>query len=106
MPHAFGIRGRHYDDFWTSASHSGIRQMINVASGLDTRAYRLPWPDGTIVYEIDMPRVIEFKRTTLPRLGAVPKAGLHTIGADLRQIEATFPARWRSRSAGTCQVPS
>ena len=93
MPHAFGIRARHYDDFWTSASHSGIRQMVNVASGLDTRAYRLPWPDGTIVYEIDMPRVIEFKRTTLARLGAVPKAGLHTIGADLRQ---SWPATLRA----------
>ena len=85
MPYAFGIRTHHYDDFWTSSSHAGIRQMVNVASGLDSRAYRLPWPGKTIVYEIDMPGVIEFKRSTLARLGAVPKACMRAVGADLRQ---------------------
>ena len=36
-----------------------------LASGLDSRAYRLPWPDGTVVYEIDQPQVIEFKTATM-----------------------------------------
>ena len=35
---------------------TGVRQAVILASGLDTRAYRLPWPAGTVVYEIDQPR--------------------------------------------------
>jgi methyltransferase (TIGR00027 family) len=85
MPHVFGIRARFFDEIWTSASHAGIRQMVNVASGLDSRAYRLAWPDETVVYEIDKPEVLEFKRSALARLGAVPKTELHTVGVDLRQ---------------------
>jgi methyltransferase (TIGR00027 family) len=84
MPHVFGIRTRHFDAFWTSACGAGIRQMVNVASGLDSRAYRLPWPEGTVVYEIDQPEVIEFKRSALTHLGAEPLVELHTVGADLR----------------------
>jgi methyltransferase (TIGR00027 family) len=85
MPHVFGIRARHYDQFWTSAAHAGIRQMVNVASGLDSRGYRLPWSDEIVVYEIDKPEVIEFKRSALARLDATPKTELHTVAADLRQ---------------------
>ena len=43
-----------------------------LASGLDARAYRLPWPAGTTVFEIDQARVIEFKTATLADLGAAP----------------------------------
>jgi methyltransferase (TIGR00027 family) len=85
MPYVFGIRARHYDKFWRSASRAGIRQMVNVASGLDSRAYRLPWPDAVVVYEIDKPEVIEFKRSAFAHLGAMPKTELRTVGVDLRQ---------------------
>lgn len=85
MPYVFGIRARHYDGFLMSAFRSGIRQMVNVASGLDTRAYRLSWPDDTVLFEIDVPGVIEFKKSALARLGAVPRTELHTIGVDLGQ---------------------
>ena len=47
----------------------GIRQAVILASGLDSRPYRLPWPEGTVVYEIDQPQVIEFKTTTMSRSG-------------------------------------
>jgi methyltransferase (TIGR00027 family) len=85
MPYFYGSRARYFDEFWTSASQVGIRQMVNVASGLDSRVYRLPWADGTIVYEIDIPEVIEFKRSALAYVGALPKTELRTIGVDLRE---------------------
>ena len=42
-------------------SSAGIRQVVILAAGLDSRAYRLAWPDGTVVYEIDLPKVLEYK---------------------------------------------
>jgi methyltransferase (TIGR00027 family) len=66
-----------------------VRQAVILASGLDTRAYRLPWPDGTTVYEIDQPAVIEFKTRTLADLGAKPTANRRTVPIDLR---ADWPA--------------
>ncbi|MES3640260.1 SAM-dependent methyltransferase, partial [Mycobacterium intracellulare] len=61
------------------------RQVVIVASGLDSRAYRLPWPAGTTVYEIDQPEVIAFKTATLAEIGAAPTAELRTVGVDLRE---------------------
>ena len=63
---------------------AGIRQAVILASGLDTRAYRLPWPAGTVVYEIDQPQVIDFKTNTLADLGANPTAERRTVSIDLR----------------------
>ena len=65
---------RFFDDFFTGATGAGIGQAVILASGLDTRAYRLGWPAGTVVYEIDQPQVIEFKTSTLADLGATPNA--------------------------------
>ena len=64
---------------------AGIRQVVILAAGLDARAYRLPWPAGTVVYEIDQPEVIAFKTTTLTGLGAEPIADRRTVAIDLRQ---------------------
>ncbi len=84
MNEQIAVRTRFFDDFFTSATESGIRQAVILASGLDTRAYRLPWPDGTVVYEIDQPQVIEFKTRTLGDLGAEPTAHRRTVSIDLR----------------------
>ncbi len=78
------VRTRFFDDFFIDATASGIRQAVILASGLDSRAYRLPWPDGTVVYEIDQPEVIEFKSRTLAGLGAEPTAQRHNVPIDLR----------------------
>ena len=64
MTDVMAVRTRFFDDFFIDAG-PGIRQAVILASGLDTRAYRLPWPAGTVVYEIDQPEVIEFKTGTL-----------------------------------------
>jgi methyltransferase (TIGR00027 family) len=79
------VRTRFFDDFFVNATEGGIRQAVILASGLDTRAYRLPWPAGTVVYEIDQPQVIEFKTTTLADLGADPTAERRTVSIDLRE---------------------
>ena len=59
------VRTRWFDKLFTDAAAAGVRQAVILAAGLDARAYRLPWPDGTTVYELDQPEVIEFKTQTL-----------------------------------------
>ncbi|MCV7093123.1 class I SAM-dependent methyltransferase [Mycobacterium interjectum] len=81
----FAARARFYDDYFAAAGKEGVRQVVIVASGLDARPYRLAWPAGTTVYEIDQPEVIAFKTATLAEVGAAPTAELRTIGIDLRE---------------------
>jgi methyltransferase (TIGR00027 family) len=98
------VRTRFFDDFFTGATADGVRQAVILASGLDTRAYRLPWPAGTVVYEIDQPRVIAFKTGTLADLGAAPTAEHRSIAIDLRDdwpaalaqggFDVTQPTAW------------
>lgn len=75
------VRTRFYDEFFLDA---GLEQAVILASGLDSRAYRLPWPAGTVVYELDQPEVVEFKTRTLAALGAEPTAERRAVAADLR----------------------
>ncbi|MBO0866487.1 MAG: class I SAM-dependent methyltransferase, partial [Mycobacterium sp.] len=74
------VRTRFFDDFFAAATDAGVRQAVILASGLDTRAYRLRWPAGTVVYEIDQPQVIDFKTTTLADLGAAPSTERRAVG--------------------------
>jgi methyltransferase (TIGR00027 family) len=76
MGRGMAVRTRFYDNFFLDATRSGIRQAVIVAAGLDSRAYRLPWPEGTVVYE--------FKTSTLRKLGAEPTAERRTVPVDLR----------------------
>ncbi len=84
MCEQIAVRTRFFDDFFTDATASGIRQAVILASGLDTRAYRLTWPAGTVVFEVDQPAVLAFKTRTLAELAAEPGAELHTVPIDLR----------------------
>jgi len=104
MVDTFAARARFYDDYFAEASGTGLRQVVIVASGLDSRPYRLSWPAGTTLYEIDQPEVIEFKTTTLSELGAIPGAEHRPAGIDLREdwpaalhqagFDATQPTAW------------
>lgn len=78
------VRTRFYDDFLLQAAAVGVRQVVILAAGLDARAYRLPWPAGITVYEIDRAPVIEFKSRVLAENGASPAAARRTVGVDLR----------------------
>jgi methyltransferase (TIGR00027 family) len=85
MVDTFAARARFYDDYLAAAGIAGLRQVVIVASGLDSRSYRLRWPAETTVYEIDQPEVIAFKTATMAELGAAPTAELRTVGIDLRE---------------------
>jgi methyltransferase (TIGR00027 family) len=83
MTDILAARTRYIDAFFAEAADAGIRQAVILASGLDARAYRLPWA-GTTVYEIDQPQVIEFKTATIAHLGAEPTADVRAVPIDLR----------------------
>ena len=84
LAEGMAVRTRFFDNFFTEAAAAGVRQAVILAAGLDTRAYRLPWPSGTVVFEVDQPQVIEFKTRTLADLGAAPAADRRTVAVDLR----------------------
>jgi len=77
-----GVRTRYFDTFFSRAATAGVRQIVLLAAGLDSRAYRLDWPDGTVVYELDQPRVLDFKRAALA--GVRPTAQRREVAVDLR----------------------
>ena len=85
MTDVMAVRTRYFDEFFAQGAKAGIRQAVILASGLDARAYRLRWPSGTTVYEIDQPQVIEFKTATLAQLGATPTVNHLVVAIDLRQ---------------------
>ncbi len=84
MPEAMAVRTRFFDSFFREATQAGIRQAVILASGLDARAYRLDWPAGMTVFEVDQPQVIAFKTSTLADLGAEPTADRRAVAIDLR----------------------
>ncbi|PXX05383.1 class I SAM-dependent methyltransferase [Mycolicibacterium moriokaense] len=104
MADVMAVRTRFFDDFFMNAGAAGIRQAVILASGLDSRPYRLPWPQGSTVYEIDQPKVIEFKSTTMTEIGATPTAERRAVSIDLREdwpaalrrsgFDETQPTAW------------
>ena len=87
------VRTNFFDTYFADAVSAGIRQVVILASGLDSRAYRLDWPAGTTVYEIDQPQVLDFKSTTLADNGVTPSAERRVVPIDLRQ---DWPAALRA----------
>ncbi len=87
------VRTHFFDAHFTAAVAAGIRQVVILASGLDSRAYRLDWPAGTTVYEIDQPKVLAYKTATLATHGATPSADRREVPIDLRQ---DWPAALRA----------
>lgn len=98
------VRTLFFDEFFHSATDGGLRQVVILASGLDARVWRLPWPDNTVVYELDRPQVLDFKVATLAPHAAHPRADLVYVPVDLRQdwpqalvaagFEASAPTAW------------
>ncbi|EUA88976.1 methyltransferase, TIGR00027 family protein [Mycobacterium ulcerans str. Harvey] len=97
FPRLYGVQTRFFDDFFRSAA-AGTKQAVIVAAGLDSWAYRLEWPSGTTVFEIDLAQVLEFKARVLQRHGVEPKARRNEVAADLRtDWPATLHAAGSSR---------
>ncbi len=98
------VRTHFFDEYFDNAVKAGIRQVVILAAGLDARAYRLNWPDGTAVYEIDQPKVLEYKTGILQRHGAAPTASRRPVPVDLRDdwpaalaaagFDRTRPTAW------------
>ncbi|MEU9119382.1 SAM-dependent methyltransferase [Streptomyces sp. NPDC048506] len=103
------LRTRFFDDYLREATtgrpseatteHSSVaagghalRQVVILAAGLDTRAYRLPWPDGVRLYEVDLPEVLAFKERVLDEEHARPRCTRTSLAADLR-TDWTAPLR-------------
>jgi methyltransferase (TIGR00027 family) len=81
----FATRTKFFDTSFIDAANGGIRQAVILAAGLDARSWRLPWPDGTTVYELDQDRVLDFKLSTLHDHGLEPACNRVAVAADLRQ---------------------
>jgi methyltransferase (TIGR00027 family) len=104
MVNYMASRTAFFDGFFIDAATAGVQQVVILAAGLDSRAWRLPWPAGTTVYELDQPKVLEFKSATLQQRGAEPTAKLVHVAVDLRQdwpkalqeagFDASAPAAW------------
>jgi methyltransferase (TIGR00027 family) len=98
------VRTAFFDEFFLTAANDGVKQVVILAAGLDARTWRLPWPDGTTVYELDQPKVLDFKFATLRKQGAAPAARLVSVAVDLRQdwpkalreagFDPTQPSAW------------
>lgn len=98
------VRTLFFDTFFADAVAAGVRQVVILASGLDSRAYRLAWPADTVVYEIDQPKVLEYKAATLAAHGVAPAAERREVAVDLRQdwpaalkaagFDAARPTAW------------
>ncbi|OBH07436.1 SAM-dependent methyltransferase [Mycobacterium sp. E2699] len=81
---SIAVRTRFFDDFFLNAARDGVTQSVILAAGLDARAYRLAWPPGSVVYEVDQPKVVEFKTAAMADLGAEATADRRTVAVDLR----------------------
>ncbi len=99
-----GARTKYFDEYFRRAADAGVRQVVVLAAGLDSRAYRLDWPAATTIFELDQPQVLDFKREVLTGQGAQPRAERREIAVDLRDdwpqalrdsgFDATKPSAW------------
>ena len=99
-----GARTKYFDEYFRRAADAGVRQVVILAAGLDSRAYRLDWPAGTTIFELDRPQVLDFKREVLTGQGAQPRAERREIAVDLREdwpqalrdsgFDAARPSAW------------
>jgi len=84
-PTMFALRTRYFDDAVLDAvRQDDVRQVIILGAGMDTRAYRIDWPEGTQLYEVDRRETFDHKRPILDSRGARPRCALHDVCADLR----------------------
>ncbi len=78
---------------------AGLTQVVVLAAALDDRAYRLPWPTSTVVYELDKSDVLAFKNKVARRAALPPATRLVTVPADLT-------GDWRSPLRATGFTPN
>jgi methyltransferase (TIGR00027 family) len=79
------IRTRWFDDFLASATADGLGQIVGLGAGLDTRALRLDWPDGTVLFEVDQPGLLAYKADRLTSTGSHPRCDRRTVAVNLAE---------------------
>jgi methyltransferase (TIGR00027 family) len=98
------VRTRFFDDYLLTATAARCQQVVLLAAGLDSRAFRLPWPDAVRVFELDLPEVLAFKEAVLVGCDAVPNCERTVVPVDLREhwaaelvvagFDRTAPTAW------------
>jgi methyltransferase (TIGR00027 family) len=78
------IRTRYFDEHLNAACAAGCRQIVLLAAGLDSRAFRLDWPESVHLFELDLPELFEFKERVLATQNAVPRCNRRIVATDLR----------------------
>lgn len=79
------IRTRFMDDALQKAAGEGLRQIAILAAGMDARAFRLEWPEGTTVFEVERDEVLRYKEAVLAAERATPRARRVVVACDLRE---------------------
>lgn len=79
------IRTRFLDDLLLQACASGVRQVVLLGAGMDSRAFRLDWPQGTRLFEVDTAVPLDFKASVLRQERAVARCERITVTVDLRE---------------------
>ncbi len=93
------VRTRFLDMMTLQAIDDGVRQVVIVAAGLDARAFRLPLPADTIIYEVDRQDILAVKDSLIDETGLAPGCRRQTVVADILHPE------WISRLAGSGWKP-
>jgi N-methyltransferase len=83
------IKTRFFDEYFHRVCAAGCRQVVVLAAGLDTRAFRLNWPAGLRLFEVDLSDVLEFKEQVLINQAARPTCERIVVHADLREDWST-----------------
>lgn len=109
-------RTKWFDDYFLSSSSSGVSQVVILAAGLDARGWRLPWLSDTVIYEVDQPQVLEFKRRVLAEFGATPSARYVPVPVDLEDdwpkaltaagFDHTEPTAWAAEGVLPSLAPN
>ena len=84
MADFLGVRSRFLDGVVGEATAEGVDQVVVLAAGLDARAYRMSLPSTCRLYEVDQPRVLEFKDEVLGRTGTPASCERRVVATDLR----------------------
>jgi len=79
------IRTRFYDEYLLAACADGCRQVVLLGAGLDTRAFRLDWPPGVRLFELDLPELFAFKERVLIQEDAKSRCTRQVVAVDVRE---------------------
>ena len=98
------VRTRFLDDLVRDACAGSCRQVVILGAGLDARAFRLTWPEGTRLWELDLADVLEFKERVINAEGWRPGCARITVPVDLSEdwgepllgaaLDAGAPVAW------------